>query len=112
MGRTPQSPSLRQYLRCRKDRLDCITLEADASPDVLIEVSRPDRPGHVARAHRNPEDRCPPAYDARVRITYDEQVDMACIYLREIEAGVATTVPGWPDSEASGSISTSIRRGT
>ena len=38
-----------------------------------------------------------------MRITYDASVDMAYIYLREIEAGgVATTVPGWPDSEAFG----------
>jgi uncharacterized protein YuzE len=36
-------------------------------------------------------------------VTYDADVDMAYIYLREIEAGgVATTVSGWPDSEAFG----------
>ena len=42
-------------------------------------------------------------YDDRVRVTYDADVDMAYIHLREIEAGgVATTVPGWPDTEAFG----------
>jgi uncharacterized protein YuzE len=42
-------------------------------------------------------------YHDDVRVTYDAKVDMAYIYLREIEAGgVATTVPGWPDSEAFG----------
>jgi uncharacterized protein YuzE len=36
-----------------------------------------------------------------VRITYDDDVDAAYIYLSEIGAGeVATTVPGWPSSEA------------
>ena len=36
-----------------------------------------------------------------MRITYDDEVDAAYIYLTEIEAGgVATTVPGWPNTEA------------
>jgi uncharacterized protein YuzE len=36
-----------------------------------------------------------------VKVTYDESVEAAYIYLTEIAAGgVATTVPGWPDSEA------------
>lgn len=36
-----------------------------------------------------------------MRITYDGEVDAAYIYLREIGAGdVATTVPGWPGTEA------------
>jgi uncharacterized protein YuzE len=38
-----------------------------------------------------------------MRIRYDASVDMAYIYLREIApGGVATTVPGWPDTEAFG----------
>lgn len=42
-------------------------------------------------------------YDQVMRVTYDATVDMAYVYLREIEAGgVATTVPGWPDSAAFG----------
>jgi uncharacterized protein YuzE len=36
-----------------------------------------------------------------VRITYDADADAAYIYLTEIEpGGVATTVPGWPGTEA------------
>jgi len=36
-----------------------------------------------------------------VKVAYDESVDAAYIYLTDIAAaGVATTVPGWPDSEA------------
>jgi uncharacterized protein YuzE len=36
-----------------------------------------------------------------MRVEYDEEVDAAYIYLAEIEpGGVATTVPGWPDTEA------------
>jgi uncharacterized protein YuzE len=36
-----------------------------------------------------------------MKVTYDDDVDAAYIYLTDIAAGgVATTVPGWPDSEA------------
>jgi uncharacterized protein YuzE len=36
-----------------------------------------------------------------VRVEYDQEVDAAYIYLAEIEPGrVATTVPGWPGTEA------------
>ncbi len=38
-----------------------------------------------------------------MRIDYHAETDMAYIHLREIEpGGVATTVPGWPDTEALG----------
>lgn len=38
-----------------------------------------------------------------MRIEYHAETDMAYIYLRDIEPrGVATTVPGWPDTEAFG----------
>jgi len=38
-----------------------------------------------------------------MRVEYDEQADMAYIYLREIEpGGVASTAPGWPGTEAFG----------
>src|SRR5438105_3376011 len=47
---------------------------------------------------------CRPRLDRRlgaVRVTYDEDADAAYIYLTGIAAAeVATTVPGWPDSEA------------
>ena len=36
-----------------------------------------------------------------MKVTYDEDVDAAYIYLTDIAVGgVATTVPGWPDSDA------------
>jgi uncharacterized protein YuzE len=36
-----------------------------------------------------------------VRVEYDPDVDAAYIYLTEIKpGGVATTVPGWPNTQA------------
>jgi uncharacterized protein YuzE len=35
-----------------------------------------------------------------MRVTYDAEADSAYIYLGELAADVAATVPGWPDSEA------------
>ena len=53
---------LRAYFAGRKFWL----LEPDASPDVLIEAPRPDRPRHVARAQGKPESGCPRADSERI----------------------------------------------